>query len=289
MRIRLACACIALVVTDALAAPTAKCSQMAWNLVIWLQGVSPDVAARVQSAVARPGSDPGMTAVIGDATSAEYNANSFGGPALRLSYTPADDVGEIGARMRLNAVLGYAGVDASNGLACFAVPYPITKIEVTEYHNSILDHYFLSSSAEENRMLDSGGAGPGWTRTGERFTAYRPDYCATNVMASKWVQRFYGSPGIGPNSHFFTAGPDECGMLRNTTGWTYEGPAFGAELPVNGACPAPAPRPVYRAYNMRWAQNDSNHRLTTSFATYQSMLSRGWYGEGIAFCLPNEP
>jgi serine protease len=103
----------------------------------------------------------------------------------------------------------------------------------------------------------------------------------------KWVYRFYGTPGVGPNSHFFTAGPEECGLLRNGRGWSYEGRAFGAELPSAGMCPAVAPRPVYRAYNMRAAQNDSNHRHTTNFATYQQMIAKGWAGEGIAFCVPN--
>jgi serine protease len=104
---------------------------------------------------------------------------------------------------------------------------------------------------------------------------------------SKAVYRFYGTPGIGANSHFFTAGPEECGLLRNGVGWTYEGRAFGAELPVGSACPPTAPVPVYRAYNMRWPQNDSNHRHTKSVATYQQMIARGWAGEGVAFCVPD--
>ena len=39
---------------------------------------------------------------------------------------------------------------------------------IIEYHNSILDHYFLSTPPEA-AIIDAGGAGPRWQRTGETF------------------------------------------------------------------------------------------------------------------------
>lgn len=71
---------------------------------------------------------------------------------------------------------------------------------VIEFHNVILDHYFLTDDAGEAAGIDLGSAGPGWVRTGYGFNS------GGNVS----VCRFYGSVSPGPNSHFFTA--DEGGM-----------------------------------------------------------------------------
>ena len=56
-------------------------------------------------------------------------------------------------------------------------------------------------------------------------------------------------------------------------------------LPVAGAC-GRFEMPVFRAYNNRAAQNDSNHRYTWRPEIYQEMIAKGWIGEGIGFCLP---
>jgi hypothetical protein len=151
------------------------------------------------------------------------------------------------------------------------------RVTLTEYRNRLLDHYFLSSSEDENRAIDSGAAGPGWERTGESFQSSVPD----SYYRAKRVFRFYNP---GARSHFFTADPAECGALRNRDpGWRFEGDAFGASLPVDGICAA-GTQPVYRLYNGRWASNDSNHRYVTRVDLYQSMQSQGWSGEGVAMC-----
>jgi hypothetical protein len=270
------------------AAPTRNCNP---NPNVWLVDmlyISPALQARVANAVASPAADPSAAALLGDVKSIELRTFSWG-PGLILHYDPVEDVQEI--TDRVNATPEFRSqmnwtANTDGHVACFAAgSFPAQRQVVTEYHNAISDHYFLSSSDEENAAIDSGRAGPGWSRTGEGFVTYFPENCVSPRM-SKAVYRFYGTPGIGANSHFFTAGPQECGLLRNGVGWTYEGRAFGAELASQGACPANAPVPVYRAYNMRWAQNDSNHRHTTSLATYQQMIARGWAGEGIAFCVP---
>ena len=43
---------------------------------------------------------------------------------------------------------------------------------------------------------------------------------------------------------------------------------------------------LYRAYNNRFAQNDSNHRYATDVAVYNSMVTMGWSGEGVVMCAP---
>ena len=68
--------------------------------------------------------------------------------------------------------------------------------------------------------------------------------------------------------------------------WNFEEIAFAIDVPVSRACPASAPIAVYRAYNDRAVQNDSNHRYTTDIGAYQQMLKQGWRGEGVVMCAP---
>ena len=49
-------------------------------------------------------------------------------------------------------------------------PMP-SLVQVIEYYDTHLDHYFLSVDPAEINALDTGRI-PGWTRTGEQFTAY---------------------------------------------------------------------------------------------------------------------
>ena len=41
---------------------------------------------------------------------------------------------------------------------------------------------------------------------------------------------------------------------------------------------------MYRVYNGRFAQNDSNHRYLTDVSEYARMQQAGWVPEGIALC-----
>ena len=65
-------------------------------------------------------------------------------------------------------------------------------------------------------------------------------------------------------------------------GWAYETVAFWALMPQNGQCPAGL-APVYRAYNNRAAQLDSNHRFMTDGAQRAAMAA-GWADEGTQLC-----
>ena len=45
--------------------------------------------------------------------------------------------------------------------------------------------------------------------------------------------------------------------------------------------------PIYRAYNNGFAKGiDSNHRITSNFASYQAQIAKGWSGEGVVMCAP---
>ena len=154
--------------------------------------------------------------------------------------------------------------------------------DVVEFFNPNLDHYFITANAVEATAIDNGGAGPGWSRTGNSFKA----------GGDTAVCRFYGSQSPGPNSHFYTADAGECASLKQLQAstpasqkrWNFESLDFQAIAPVGGACPA-GTTPVFRAYNNGFARNvDSNHRITSSRAAIQQVVARGWSNEGVVMC-----
>jgi len=153
---------------------------------------------------------------------------------------------------------------------------------VFEFYNAILDHYFLTISATEADTIDRGEAGPGWHRTARVFGAHAD--AASAPPAAVPVCRFYGNVAHGgPNSHFYTADPQECAAVQQDPGWRFEGIAFHARLPVAGACPT-GTVPVMRNYNQRFAQGDSNHRYTTDADLHAEMTAIGWAAEGTVIC-----
>jgi hypothetical protein len=84
----------------------------------------------------------------------------------------------------------------------------------------------------------------------------------------------------------FTIDPAECEAVKNFSGWRFEGYDFSASPAGRaGNCPS-GTVPVYRAYNNRFAMNDSNHRYTTDKPSYDDMVRIGWLGEGVVFCVP---
>jgi hypothetical protein len=162
---------------------------------------------------------------------------------------------------------------------------------VVEFYSPTLDHYFVSAGADEIALIDRGGQGD-WKRTGQEMQAWLR--AADAPPGAVKVCRFYAK---GPNSHFYTGSAQECdyliGLERDQRaqaaakgepflGWAYETVAFWAVMPQNGQCPAGL-RPVYRAYNNRALQMDSNHRLMDDPAQRAAMLV-GWLDEGVQLC-----
>jgi uncharacterized protein (DUF1800 family) len=160
-----------------------------------------------------------------------------------------------------------------------------------EYYNSIYGRYFRTESAFEINLVDTGGAGPGWVRTGQSYKVWRT--VADAPAGANPVCRFY-SPGYG--SHFYTASVGECNYVKAVeasgraaalaagqayTGWIYEGVVSYALLPVAGACAA-GTQPVYRNY----AGYIVNHRFSNNLPTYQDTIDKGWIPEGANMCVP---
>ena len=178
----------------------------------------------------------------------------------------------------------------------FFVPVPQPTIPVVEYYNVYLDHYFLTATAEEMTAIAHGSAGPGWVRTGWTFQGYPVNapvpvglyYCPAGGCGTP-VARFYGTPGLGPNSHFYTADASEAaGLEKPGTGWSLERNEFQIDVPGGkdgaGQCAAGL-TPVYRLYNNGFARHvDSNHRYVTDAGERAKMQARGWIDEGVRFC-----
>lgn len=151
---------------------------------------------------------------------------------------------------------------------------------VYEFYNEDLDHYFRTGNKGDAAIINKGGAGPGWFDTLDYFYAW-----SSSQGGALPVCRFYGTPGIGPNSHFYTADPAECAQVKLDRGWTYEGVAFFAMLPsATGLCPS-GTTPIYRAYNNRWMFNDSNHKYTARYSDYVEIVAKGWNAEGVRLCV----
>lgn len=154
-----------------------------------------------------------------------------------------------------------------------------STLTIYEFHNSILNHYFITADSAEANAIDSGAAGPGWSRTGYTFKAY-----PLNGGSGSPVCRFYGPPPV--NSHFYTVDAAECEAVKRSAGWNYERLEFNIGVPSAGSC-AGGSQPVYRAYNNGFMTGaGSNHRYTTNNTVYQNMLGAGWLPEGVVFCAP---
>jgi murein DD-endopeptidase MepM/ murein hydrolase activator NlpD len=153
------------------------------------------------------------------------------------------------------------------------------RANAIEYYNVSLDHYFMTSFANEIAILDAGVQIRGWARTGGSF----PTYSAPDPELDT-VCRFYGTPGLGENTHFYTAFDSECATLQQNPDWIFEADVFFIALPDNVQC-QPSTRPVFRLYN-QGIGGTPNHRYTTSWPVVNLMQSKGWLLEGVVMCTP---
>ncbi|MFO1396875.1 MAG: hypothetical protein U1F48_07400 [Burkholderiales bacterium] len=146
-----------------------------------------------------------------------------------------------------------------------------------EFYNPSLNHYFMTAEPAEAAMLDAGKVVPGWQRTHDEFKVY-----PAGATAGLPACRFFGTPPLGPNSHFFTIDPAECAKVQANPLWTFEGIAFAADPPLAADCPAER-IPVLRLYNNGMG-GQANHRYTTSRSDARALVASGWIVEGPVFC-----
>src|SRR4029453_1053178 len=89
-------------------------------------------------------------------------------------------------------------------------------VDTIEYYAASLDHYFITAFPDEAAALDA-GIPPGWKRTGFSFRSWKSGTGPGNEAC-----RFFGTPGIGPDSHFYTINVAECDIVKANPGWTFE-------------------------------------------------------------------
>ena len=159
----------------------------------------------------------------------------------------------------------------------FTVAEAVETQHVYAFFHPSIEHYFVTASDDEaDEVMDQT-----WEMVDFGFNVWGADDLAPPSAVP--VCRFYSSQ---VNSHFYTGDEEECTKLQEEDhGWEYEGIAFQALIPNGGACPA-GTDPVWRLFNDRVAEKDSNHRFVASSETYRAMMAHGWLGEGVAFCSP---
>lgn len=166
---------------------------------------------------------------------------------------------------------------------CLGVPPPDAVGEMVEFYNAQRDHYFYTADAREIAGLDSGVGAKGWTRTGKTFRVIVAGCPREPFGFDHRVYRFFGKPGVGPNSHVFTADRRECRIIDKSGVWLYEGTTFSATPPdSNGGRAVFDEIPLYRTWR---PFGDSTHRLTTEPAVIDEMKAKGWVDEGVAMCV----
>jgi hypothetical protein len=152
-------------------------------------------------------------------------------------------------------------------------------VDTIEYYNPALDHYFITAFPEEAAMLDAGVQVPGWMRTGYTFRSW-----ATGTGPGHEACRFFGTPGRGANSHFYTISVSECEKVKENPDWGFEAYAFRAVEPLESGCAADYAT-VTRLYNNGMG-GQANHRYLADPAAIGDMIAKGWLVEGPVFCVP---
>ena len=191
------------------------------------------------------------------------------GPGVDVTVTPS--AADVDANLAIRGVWGFGAT---------AVSQPVQLIE---YFNPGLDHYFITWIADEIGKLDDGAVIRGWQRTGREFRTFRGAQAGASPVC-----RYYIPPGLG-DSHFFGRGTAECAQTgQKNPSFVLEDPQFMQMfLPAVGACPANT-RQIYRVFSNR---ADANHRYLTDKLTRDQMASRGWIVEGdgpdsVVMCAP---
>ena len=182
---------------------------------------------------------------------------------------------------RLQRMTSVAGGGDDHVVLADILPYPPVgnEVDVIEYFNASLGHYFMTADPTEIAILDAGTPIVGWKRTGDVFKAWS----ATSSQGQP-VCRYYGTPGVGPDTHFYSVDPNECAILSHEPIWTLEGYVLRADPVISNSCPS-GEMEVVRLYNNGMG-GVANHRYTISITVINEMISQGWILEGPVFCTP---
>lgn len=161
-------------------------------------------------------------------------------------------------------------------LGAFIASTPFVETSAIEYLHQPFGHYFMTAAPNEITLLDQGYFS-GWTRTGQQWKVWSAGGGLNDVC------RFFTVAFAPKSSHFYTAYPQECSLVKINPDWQYEQIAFLVALPVAGTCHVGVP--LFRLYN-NGQSGAPNHRYTVSTAIRDQMVAQGFVYEGIAGCVP---
>ncbi|HEX7465492.1 MAG TPA: hypothetical protein VF309_02550, partial [Usitatibacter sp.] len=189
-----------------------------------------------------------------------------------------------GAMGRLIRMQGVNGGRVDNLTVDVHIPFATDgDAQVRELYNSRPNHFYVTADATEIQFILAGGAGDGWSLTGQGFKAWT-SLPPNAFMTAVPVCRFELVPRGRPWSTFYTSSASDCASLKAGRGWLYTGTPWYIQ-PVNAqlACPD-GYIGVNRAYNQGAKRNDSNHRFSTSDSTMHDMERVGWVYEATVMC-----
>lgn len=234
-----------------------------------------------QEFIRKVSTDTSFAAAIGNPVMRIHSDTS--GDFVHFSYPPLADIPPAMDRLERSGPWGQGGLVRLQSQNC---SISSSRVDLVEFFNAQLDHYFYSGDAGEIAAIEAGKVGMGWARTGGGFTAYARPYCLVDSKLSA-AYRFHGIPGVGPNSHFFTRDRAECYAVDRSEKWSLEGvPFWVGAVNADGHCDSePASNitfvPLYRAWR---PFGDSNHRFSTDRAVIDAMVAKGWVDEGMVMC-----
>ena len=190
------------------------------------------------------------------------------------SFTPvhpqATDV--IGFNVTLSAVYSGPPQHILSKATIGPGPHATLDIVVTTDAMRFGDYEFAAAAIEGSISRGRGCCPAGASRR------YWPGQTDFQLAA---VQRFYGSPSAGLDSHFFSIDyADQFALTYGTlaSAWVLETDnAFEIGRPDQDGHCAAGQIPVYRLWNRRV---DSNHRYTINPAIKAQMIERGYVAEG---------
>jgi hypothetical protein len=169
---------------------------------------------------------------------------------------------------------------------------PLTLWDMRELFNPATQRYLLVEdwSREYAGLVDSARATPRMP-TGQAVSVVGllvsgPALEAASRTAgidytkAKPVCRFYSPQN---DTHSFVIGDEACARRKLEPAWIYEGLAFKAFEPAQGACPERT-APVYAVHNGDWRVGRGSNRYTAEPGSVVKMLEAGWQADGVAFC-----
>ncbi len=198
-----------------------------------------------------------------------------------------EPIGNASCRASIRAYRSIRNAVAIVASVLLAAPIASAQVvTAVEYYNASLNHYFVTVLPNEVGILDGGGLGGAWKRTGYTF-----DVWPGPGPGRSGICRFFSETY---DTHFY-ARPEECDALKTdpkyTPYWTFEAVVFDLVIPeaATPSCGTGATK-LYRLYNSGQG-GGPNHRYTASQKVVASMHAQGWVSEGvgvdvISACLP---